>query len=209
MRRAMANGRAATHGMRAHTFQNRSTANPGLRNVPACRILLLAGIGERAEQCFLHERTRTFSDQAFKAPAKNRCSACRRSLPRTPSRPLGRSGSARHCGFFEVLCLRSFLHCGHVVELCADEEVETPACATRTPSRHNRPRDATGTAEGSFATISNVFRFNRWPGAAPGPRRLGRAGAQMHARRRPWILDPSAAGICTSLQQALAVRAYK
>ena len=65
---------------------------------------------------------------------------------------------------FEELSLRSFLHCGHAVELYTYEEVEAPpgvrVCDANTilPESHVFAY-ASGPAKGSFAAFSNLFRF--------------------------------------------------
>ena len=65
---------------------------------------------------------------------------------------------------FEELCMRSFLHCGHAVELYTYEEVETPpgvrVCdANAILPEHEVFTYASGPAKGSFAAFSNLFRF--------------------------------------------------
>jgi hypothetical protein len=65
---------------------------------------------------------------------------------------------------FEALCLRSFLHCGHAVELYVYEDVEAPPGVRVCDANAILPESdvfayASGPAKGSFAAFSNLFRF--------------------------------------------------
>jgi hypothetical protein len=65
---------------------------------------------------------------------------------------------------FEDLCLESFLHCGHAVELYVYEEVKAPPGVRVCDANAILPESdvfayASGPAKGSFAAFSNLFRF--------------------------------------------------
>ena len=65
---------------------------------------------------------------------------------------------------FRELCLRSFLQCGHAVELYTYDEVEAPPGVRLCDANAVLPElevfaYADGPAKGSFAAFSNLIRF--------------------------------------------------